>query len=1749
MSYIICNSCYSDFGYSDSFRCDCCEYYDLCLRCKEGASSHFESETHALLRLDGGLAAADVLYLNESPEAALKREAPKLSFFGHELSEGELQSFSNAMRGNTTLKELSLRNAGLKADDAKLIVSILQGNRSLTMLDLSGNSLGAEVGTIARGLFQTEGSAIEFLDVSKTEMTDGALEILCEVMKTNKSVKTLALRRNDFDSNAGKPLAEMIRKNTTLTALLLSNNVLSANEGEDPIKDIVDALLAAFVKRKRLSWTHRKSGTSSSLPGTKIQALDFESCLLTHSQLQHFGHLIESGFFLRRLNLSENFLGWNVQDDDLLEFVGFFESLAKGSGLEYLSMLNTGVLRTRGATRLFFSYDSESDDDEDGTGEITNSDARRRKREEVQMKIGAAMGKALANNQPSETLRLRDGSFTQGAAEKFAEGLIQSDLKNLQLVNFDFAKGAQERIVKAIEKSKLESINWCWSPFANLKIAKIFALSVEMSSTLQFIWLSRVPSGGGRALAQSLRRNSFLKSLMVEDGDLRGEGGLIAQALSAAHNDGESSVLESLLLWNCSLGSGDIAAFANLIKNNESKLRFLNLGKNDIRQQEVHSIAKAMEVNQKIESLVMTKTGIRDEDVDVLRQMLARNSTLKYFVVTNTVLSVLGFTMLWVDNEDIVVSNLQNGKEFKAISEFVRQQGVSILHSIPERILEINSPQERTQKLLEHIVRFKNGVGSIKQAKVLIVGAGNAGKTSLCNCIMNGAKDGKPVLAGASRATIGVNVTNKTVTNLETGEEGELFLWDFGGQEDYFMTHSFFLSRRSVVVVVVDLNACNPDEPASFEKHVGQWLRALQAQVSRPKVILIGTKADLVVKNSPKREGFDPVAFKMDSLRKQIVNMNDALRDEMDNHRVRMEKSRSATRLEEYRRIKMLNSLEFFAGKQGSIGYTTTFEDRSTIQDFLDFLVEVATDSKYGIVLSVPKDVERFSKAILGVEKKVLLTKDDEARSLCFEMEEKYFDESIELLHDVGQVVWLKNDPRLKNQIFIRPQWIVDIFASVFRHDMFENKEAKKGESSDGYAQKLVPPLTKEELAKLRDEGIVKRRTLESLWKNSPNPFVQAMDGEDFTMCINLLVSLGLVSDAVPQEKAGGIFKGGENAPYLIPFYCRTKNKKTNKKKKVPMEKLEYVYEFFTYLPHGLFTRFVANCNLSLEEAYQSRLVATVPDTDFLVVAYESRVQTKSKRASSATADDDLIMESTLGGDGRGRIIIVGELPLTKSAEHSKRRSNMLEYLQSTREHFEKAILSLFPSVPYRSYIKRHYLNVPVIVPVHELHGLLTSGFRLEKVKLLMSNEKPQLRETIPMYKVKRDPMTRFFVLPDAKKATTEATPNEGSFYRSRTSLGRRRSSRAKDDVRIPVPMELVAPNSTLLEPPSADDLFMLKKSYLRALRTIEEQRQQKHMRNRLVRLLFELEQNIVNHLPGKNSHLSSYDPLRGDLREVGRSLQKRMAEGSLLDGGEDFELIDLLKRRVETLRRLVSRIRLPFDVFMSHAWKADGLGRDNHKRVGLISRELTKRGFNPWFDEKYMTESRGPLGDTGRIDQNMLTAIPNSEVSCLFLTHTYLDKIKGTNTHDNCQREFNFIKNVRPGKDTIPVKMETDLELSMTKFGFEYGEAFYVDCSENDPDAVEEDDAFREEDIGLVEEEDEGIDEDNEEPLAWPTVLPLAEALDQLEKAILQRLFEFDGLDIDDEDKRASHRRKLLEMYPATGREKESQRALEMES
>ena len=65
-------------------------------------------------------------------------------------------------------------------------------------------------------------------------------------------------------------------------------------------------------------------------------------------------------------------------------------------------------------------------------------------------------------------------------------------------------------------------------------------------------------------------------------------------------------------------------------------------------------------------------------------------------------------------------------------------------------------------------------------------------------------------------------------------------------------------------------------------------------------------------------------------------------------------------------------------------------------------------------------------------------------------------------------------------------------------------------------------------------------------------------------------------------------------------------------------------------------------------------------------------------------------------------------------------------------------------------------------------------------------------------------------------------------------------------------------------------------------------------------------------------------------------------------------------------------------DIFLSHNWGRDESCRNNHYRVSFINQELTKRGYETWFDEDEMA---------GNIAERMSEGIQQTKAVIIFLT------------------------------------------------------------------------------------------------------------------------------------------------------------------
>jgi len=94
-------------------------------------------------------------------------------------------------------------------------------------------------------------------------------------------------------------------------------------------------------------------------------------------------------------------------------------------------------------------------------------------------------------------------------------------------------------------------------------------------------------------------------------------------------------------------------------------------------------------------------------------------------------------------------------------------------------------------------------------------------------------------------------------------------------------------------------------------------------------------------------------------------------------------------------------------------------------------------------------------------------------------------------------------------------------------------------------------------------------------------------------------------------------------------------------------------------------------------------------------------------------------------------------------------------------------------------------------------------------------------------------------------------------------------------------------------------------------------------------------------------------------------------------------------------------------------------MGRNNHKRVSAINNALKGEGITTWFDDEKLN---------GDIVRQMTSGIDNAKIVIVFLTQTYIDKVRGESRkgiNDNCKIEFEYAVRKKTGDNMISVVME----------------------------------------------------------------------------------------------------------------------------
>jgi internalin A len=181
------------------------------------------------------------------------------------------------------------------------------------------------------------------------------------------------------------------------------------------------------------------------------------------------------------------------------------------------------------------------------------------------------------------------------------------------------------------------------------------------------------------------------------------------------------------------------------------------------------------------------------------------------------------------------LSNLQeldcSHTKIDSLEPIIRINSNQALHIRAENCPLITPPiefaQHGYQAIKEYFSQIQENAKNLNEIKIIFLGEGASGKTSLIKRLRNEEFDPH------ESQTHGIRI-RKTPFNIDK-EKLSAHLWDFGGQEVMHATHQFFLSQRCIYVIVLDTRV---DYKAEY------WLKYASSFGGRSPVLVVLNKID-----------------------------------------------------------------------------------------------------------------------------------------------------------------------------------------------------------------------------------------------------------------------------------------------------------------------------------------------------------------------------------------------------------------------------------------------------------------------------------------------------------------------------------------------------------------------------------------------------------------------------------------------------------------------------------------------------------------------------------------------------------------------------------------------------------------------------------------------------------------------------------------------------------------------------------------
>lgn len=267
----------------------------------------------------------------------------------------------------------------------------------------------------------------------------------------------------------------------------------------------------------------------------------------------------------------------------------------------------------------------------------------------------------------------------------------------------------------------------------------------------------------------------------------------------------------------------------------------------------------------------------------------------------------------------------------------------------------------------------------LREAKLLLLGESGAGKTSLALKM----KDLRLPLPGKDGSTRGISVETLPVG---AGDQAfDIHVWDFGGQQIYHGTHRFFLTKRSLYVVLAD----NRKQDTDFD----YWLQMAELYGEGSPLYVVVNQSD----NRPPYPNVGGMKARFDFLKDMLAANLDTLA-EFDRGEGAAERNTAATRK-----------------------VTETLKNRICE---LEHVGQPLPKSWYDIRRELERVREQENRPYISLERyyDICATRGirERERQLLLST----------YLHDLGAILHFQDDAALRETVILRMMWATD---AVFR--------------------------------------------------------------------------------------------------------------------------------------------------------------------------------------------------------------------------------------------------------------------------------------------------------------------------------------------------------------------------------------------------------------------------------------------------------------------------------------------------------------------------------------------------------------------------------------------------------------------------------------------------------------------------------------------------------------------------------------------